>query len=59
MAVRAAKLGCNVIANDLNPECYKYLLKNIKVNKVEKNVLPFCDDARKVVHNFMDIEYLK
>lgn len=29
MSIRAAKLGCNVIANDLNPECFKYLKKNI------------------------------
>lgn len=34
LAVRAAKKGVYVIANDLNPECYKYLLINAKENKV-------------------------
>jgi len=30
----AAKKGCAVLANDLNPESYKYLVMNIKNNKV-------------------------
>jgi len=33
LAIRAAKLGMKVIANDLNPDCYEFLLKNIKLNK--------------------------
>jgi tRNA G37 N-methylase Trm5 len=30
----AAKKGCGVLANDLNPESYKYLQENIENNKV-------------------------
>ena len=33
-ALPAAKKGCVVLANDLNPESYKYLVMNIKDNKV-------------------------
>jgi tRNA G37 N-methylase Trm5 len=33
-ALPAAKKGCAVLANDLNPESYKYLTLNIKDNKV-------------------------
>jgi len=35
-ALPAAKKGCAVLANDLNPESYKYLIMNIKDNKVSK-----------------------
>ena len=31
-ALPAAKKGCAVFANDLNPESYKYLQENIKIN---------------------------
>ena len=33
-ALPAAKKGCGVLANDLNPESYKWLLRNIENNKV-------------------------
>ena len=33
-ALPAAKKGCAVLANDLNPESYKYLTLNIKDNRV-------------------------
>ena len=33
-ALPAAKKGCGVLANDLNPESYKWLLRNIESNKV-------------------------
>jgi len=33
-AMPAAKKGCNVYANDLNPVSYKYMLENAKLNKV-------------------------
>lgn len=32
----AAKKGCAVLANDLNPESYKYLIMNIEDNKVSR-----------------------
>lgn len=34
LAVRAAKKGLFVIANDLNPYCHEYLVSNSKLNKV-------------------------
>jgi len=46
MAIRAAKeSNMWVLANDLNPECYHYLRKNIVLNKVADHVIPFCMDA--------------
>lgn len=33
-AMPASKRGCGVLANDLNPESYKYLSVNIKNNRV-------------------------
>jgi tRNA (guanine37-N1)-methyltransferase len=33
-ALPAARKGCAVLANDLNPESYKYLTVNIEDNKV-------------------------
>jgi tRNA (guanine37-N1)-methyltransferase len=36
-ALPAAKKGCAVLANDLNPESYKYLTLNIKDNKVSRS----------------------
>jgi len=33
-ALPAAKKGCGVVANDLNPESYRWLLHNIESNKV-------------------------
>lgn len=46
-SIRAAhEKGCFAYANDLNPECYKYLQKNIKKNKVVGRVTPSCMDGR-------------
>jgi tRNA (guanine37-N1)-methyltransferase len=33
-AIPAAKKGCAVLANDLNPNSAKYLLKNVQDNRV-------------------------
>ena len=50
LSVRAAKAkGVKVLANDLNPECYHYLRRNIVNNKVADLVLPYCMDAREFV----------
>ncbi len=38
-----------VYAIDKNPEAYKYLVENIKINKVVGKVLPFLGDCREVV----------
>lgn len=48
-AVPAGKKGVIAFASDLNPESHKYLVENIKINKVEKFVIPFCEDARTFV----------
>ena len=42
------------LANDLNPEAVEFLKKNIKMNKVEKRVLPFNMDARKFLRMCVD-----
>ncbi|OJT04443.1 tRNA (guanine(37)-N1)-methyltransferase [Trametes pubescens] len=38
-AIPAAKKGCAVLANDLNPSSYKYLTQNISENKVRLRLL--------------------
>ncbi|XP_067894886.1 tRNA (guanine(37)-N1)-methyltransferase isoform X2 [Heterodontus francisci] len=45
-AVPAAKKNCRVMANDLNPESYKWLVHNCKLNKVDKIVQTFKMDGR-------------
>ncbi|EGR26893.1 TRM5 tRNA methyltransferase 5, putative [Ichthyophthirius multifiliis] len=59
LAIRAAKIGCNVICNDLNPFCYDYLLINRKNNHVEDRTLCFNNDARKIVDLLLGKEKLK
>ncbi|ORY02240.1 hypothetical protein K493DRAFT_208503 [Basidiobolus meristosporus CBS 931.73] len=49
-AVPAAKKGCTVYANDLNPESYKWLCENIKLNKI-KTCVPFNMDGRDFIRN--------
>jgi tRNA (guanine37-N1)-methyltransferase len=51
-AVPAARKGCVVYCNDLNPTSYHYLLKNISRNKInEKNIFPHNGDARAYVRD--------
>lgn len=45
-AIPAARLGANVLANDLNPESYRWLQHNCKLNKVESKVRAFNLDGR-------------
>lgn len=45
-AVPAGKKDTLVLANDLNPELYKYLKENIALNKVEETVRPYMMDGR-------------
>uniref|UniRef100_A0A8C4VDD3 tRNA (guanine(37)-N1)-methyltransferase n=1 Tax=Gopherus evgoodei TaxID=1825980 RepID=A0A8C4VDD3_9SAUR len=45
-AIPAAKKKCSVFANDLNPESYKWLLHNCKLNKVDKKIKKFNMDGR-------------
>jgi len=54
LAIRAAKeRNCKVLANDLNPDCFVYLKKNIDLNKVGKKVIPFNMDARAFVRKIV------
>ena len=39
LSVRAAKKKVNIIANDLNPFCYEYLVKNCQINEIENRVI--------------------
>lgn len=45
-AIPAARRGCRVLANDLNPDSHKWLLENIKINKVAGAVTAFNLDGR-------------
>ncbi|XP_077180040.1 tRNA (guanine(37)-N(1))-methyltransferase isoform X2 [Paroedura picta] len=45
-AIPAAKKKCVVFANDLNPESYKWLQHNCKLNKVDQKVRVFNLDGR-------------
>lgn len=40
--VPAAKKGCQVFANDLNPESVHWLQQNVQLNKVTDKVCLFC-----------------
>ncbi|XP_017319020.1 tRNA (guanine(37)-N1)-methyltransferase [Ictalurus punctatus] len=48
-AVLAARRGCSVFANDLNPESYKWLQHNAKLNKVESKLTSFNLDGREFI----------
>jgi len=48
-AVPAAKKGCLVYANDLNPESYKAMCENAKLNKVDARLHAHNEDAREFV----------
>lgn len=46
-AIPLAKKGCKVFANDLNPESYKWMLKNSKRNKIKnEDFRAFNKDAK-------------
>lgn len=53
-AIPAAKKGCVVYANDLNPESFSSLEKNCKLNDVEKNVHCFNMDARDFIIHLVE-----
>jgi len=50
-AIPAGQKGCLVLANDLNPDSYHWLVENIKVNKVGYTVCPFNVDGREFMRN--------
>lgn len=45
-ALPAAKAGCIVYANDLNPASYESLVDNAKKNKVDGGCKCYCEDGR-------------
>ncbi|CAI5506495.1 unnamed protein product [Closterium sp. Naga37s-1] len=52
-AVPAAKAGCAVLANDLNPASVEYLRRNVRVNGVEGRVRAYNEDARVFVRGVL------
>ncbi|OBA23911.1 hypothetical protein METBIDRAFT_30278 [Metschnikowia bicuspidata var. bicuspidata NRRL YB-4993] len=50
-AVPAGRKNALVLANDLNPESYKYLKENIRLNNVEDFVRPSNLDGRDFIRN--------
>jgi len=44
----AKKSGAKVFAIDLNADAHRYLVENIRLNKLEENVTPILGDAKKV-----------
>lgn len=58
-SVPAAKMKCVVLANDLNPESYKWLNENIKLNKVKQEVKTFNMDGREFVREHVKCHMLE
>ena len=48
-----AKKNCNVriFSIDINPDAYMYMLENVRLNHLEKNVIPILGDAKKIILN--------
>lgn len=59
-AIPAAKKKCFVYANDLNPESYKWLNHNLKLNKVkEEHLKTFCKDGKDFILTDVKANLLK
>ena len=54
-AVPAAKKGCTVYGNDLNPASYEALLKNAKLNRVKEKIHAFNMDGRDFVRKMVQL----
>jgi tRNA (guanine37-N1)-methyltransferase len=52
-SILIAKLqpSARIVAVEINPDAYKYLLENLRLNRVEDRVKPILGDARKVLEN--------
>jgi len=50
-AIPAARKGCAVFANDLNPNSAKYLAKNVTDNRVTSLVRVTCEDGRDFIQS--------
>ncbi|XP_044517952.1 tRNA (guanine(37)-N1)-methyltransferase [Gracilinanus agilis] len=58
-AIPVAKKDCTVFANDLNPESYKWLLHNCKLNKVDQKVKVFNMDGKDFLQGPVREELMK
>ncbi|XP_053331411.1 tRNA (guanine(37)-N1)-methyltransferase, partial [Spea bombifrons] len=58
-AVPSARKNCVVFANDLNPESYKWLVHNCKLNKVDKKIQAFNKDGREFIKTTVKAELPK
>ncbi|XP_064967949.1 tRNA (guanine(37)-N1)-methyltransferase-like isoform X8 [Musa acuminata AAA Group] len=54
-SIPAARKGCHVYANDLNPDSVHYLRINANINKVEDRVFAYNMDARAFMHHVMTV----
>ncbi|KAL9648579.1 hypothetical protein ABK040_012238 [Willaertia magna] len=50
----AVKVGCRVLANDLNPKSYEYMKENVKINKVKDLVECFNMDGREFIKHVVN-----
>ncbi|XP_033110444.1 tRNA (guanine(37)-N1)-methyltransferase-like [Anneissia japonica] len=55
-AIPMAKKGGIIFANDLNPESYRWLVHNSKLNKVEKRLTTFTMDGREFIRKVVKEE---
>ncbi|KAG0213818.1 tRNA(m(1)G37)methyltransferase [Mortierella sp. GBA30] len=53
-AMPAAKKGCMVYANDLNPTSYKYMLENKTLNKLKDNLHIYNLDGREFIRKAVE-----
>ncbi|KAG0296030.1 tRNA(m(1)G37)methyltransferase, partial [Dissophora globulifera] len=53
-AMPAAKKGCMVYANDLNPTSYKYMVENKSLNKIKDNLKIYNLDGREFIRKAVE-----
>ncbi|XP_064404003.1 tRNA (guanine(37)-N1)-methyltransferase-like [Halichondria panicea] len=54
-SIPAAKKGCVIYANDLNPHSYDYLCENAKRNKVHKQISTYNLDGREFIRKVTEL----
>ncbi|XP_038049817.1 tRNA (guanine(37)-N1)-methyltransferase-like isoform X2 [Patiria miniata] len=59
-AVPAAKKGCSVLASDLNPESFKWLERNVKLNKINTgSIRTYNLDGREFIRDIVRKDLVK
>jgi len=58
LAVQAAKKGITTYANDLNPDCYSYMMINTKSNKIEPYITWTNQDAREFIRDLVETDIM-